>query len=99
MAEFKLPELGEGVESGDIVSVLVNEGDVVKKQQDVIEIETDKAVISVPVDIAGKVLKIHVTRGQTVKPGQVLLSVDGAGPAAPAAAAAKAAAAPAKPAP
>ena len=49
MSDFKLPDLGENIESGDIVSVLVNEGDVINSQQDVIELETDKAVISVPV--------------------------------------------------
>ncbi len=78
MAEFKLPELGENIESADIVSVLVNEGDVVKAQQDVIEIETDKAVIAVPSDVAGKVTKIHVARGQSIKPGQVVMSIDAA---------------------
>ena len=70
MADFKLPELGENIESGDIVSVLVKEGDVIKTQQDVIEIETDKAVIAVPSDIGGKVTKIHVARGQTVNLGK-----------------------------
>ena len=55
MAEFKLPDLGENIESGDVVSVLVNEGDTIKAQQDVIEIETDKAVIAVPSNVAGKV--------------------------------------------
>src|SRR4051812_21809871 len=78
MAEFKLPELGENIASADIVSVLVNEGDVIKAQQDVIEIETDKAVIAVPSDVAGKVTKIHVARGQAVKPGQVILNIDAA---------------------
>jgi pyruvate dehydrogenase E2 component (dihydrolipoamide acetyltransferase) len=78
MADFKLPDLGENIDSGDIVSVLVKEGDSIKAQQDVIEIETDKAVISVPSDVAGKVTKIHVARGQTVKPGQVILSLDAA---------------------
>jgi pyruvate dehydrogenase E2 component (dihydrolipoamide acetyltransferase) len=101
MAEFKLPELGENIESADIVSVLVGEGDVVKAQQDVIEIETDKAVISVPSDVAGKVTKIHVAKGQAVKPGQVILSIDAAaaGSAAPAKSSAGSAkaAAPAKP--
>ncbi|HTQ38072.1 MAG TPA: 2-oxo acid dehydrogenase subunit E2 [Pirellulales bacterium] len=86
MADFKLPDLGENIESGDIVSVLVGEGDVVKAQQDVIEIETDKAVISVPCDAAGKVTKIHVAKGQTVKPGQVILSLEAAAPGAGAAA-------------
>jgi pyruvate dehydrogenase E2 component (dihydrolipoamide acetyltransferase) len=86
MPDFKLPDLGENIESGDIVSVLVGEGDVIKAQQDVIELETDKAVISVPSDAAGKVTKIHVAKGQTVKPGQVILSLEAsaAGAAAPA---------------
>ena len=78
MAEFKLPDLGENIESGDVVSVLVNEGDTIKAQQDVIEIETDKAVIAVPSNVAGKVTKIHVAKGQAVKPGQVILSLEGA---------------------
>lgn len=107
MPDFKLPDLGENIESGDVVSVLVKEGDVIKAQQDVIELETDKAVISVPSDVAGKVTKIHVAKGQAVKPGQVILSLDAAGaaaapaakaPAAPAKAAPAKAAAPAKPA-
>ncbi len=75
MSDFKLPDLGENIESGDVVSVLVKEGDVIKAQQDVIEIETDKAVIAVPSDVGGNVTKIHVAQGQTVKPGQVILSL------------------------
>jgi pyruvate dehydrogenase E2 component (dihydrolipoamide acetyltransferase) len=46
--EFKLPELGENVEKGDVVRVLVNVGDVIKKDQSVLELETDKATIEVP---------------------------------------------------
>ncbi len=94
MTDFKLPDLGENIASGDVVSLLVNEGDVVKPQQDVIEIETDKAVIPVPSSIGGKVAKIHVKPGQTVKVGQVLLSLEEAA----AAATAKPSVAPAKPA-
>ncbi len=78
MADFKLPDLGENIESGDVVSVMVKEGDVVKPQQEVIEIETDKAVVAVPCSVAGKVTKIHVAKGQTVKPGQMILSLDSA---------------------
>ena len=62
MTDFKLPDLGENIDSGDVVSVLVNEGDVDQPQQDVIEIETDKAVIAVPCPTGGKVTKIHVAR-------------------------------------
>ena len=75
MSDFKLPDLGENIESGDVVSLLVSEGDTIQAQQDVIEIETDKAVIAVPSDVGGKVTKIHVARGQAVKPGQVILSL------------------------
>ncbi len=102
MPDFKLPDLGENIESGDVVSVMVSEGDVIKANQDVIEIETDKAVIAVPSDAAGKVAKIHVAKGQTVKPGQVILSLEAAAASAStapkAAAPAAKATAPAKPA-
>ncbi|HEY2148524.1 MAG TPA: biotin/lipoyl-containing protein, partial [Pirellulales bacterium] len=74
--EFKLPDLGENIASGDVVSLLVKEGDVVKPQQDVIEIETDKAVIPVPTSVGGKIVKIHVKPGQTIKVGEVLLSLE-----------------------
>jgi pyruvate dehydrogenase E2 component (dihydrolipoamide acetyltransferase) len=86
MSDFKLPDLGENIESGDVVSVLVKEGDAIQAQQDVIEIETDKAVIAVPSDVGGTVTKIHVARGQSIKPGQVILSLQpaAAGAAAPA---------------
>ncbi|HEY2147596.1 MAG TPA: 2-oxo acid dehydrogenase subunit E2 [Pirellulales bacterium] len=91
--EFKLPDLGENIASGDVVSLLVKEGDVVKPQQDVIEIETDKAVIPVPTSVGGKVVKIHVKPGQTIKVGEVLLSLEEAA----AVATAKPPGAPAKP--
>src|SRR5260370_29592047 len=83
--DFKLPDLGENIVSGDVVSLLVKEGDVVKPQQDVIEVETEKAVIPVPSSIGGKVVKIHVKPGETVKVGQVLLSLEEAAPNKPSA--------------
>ena len=67
--EFKLPDLGENIESGDIVNVLVNEGDTIQANQNVIEIETDKAVVEIPCPHAGHVTKIHVQPGQTVQVG------------------------------
>ncbi|MDZ4817467.1 MAG: 2-oxo acid dehydrogenase subunit E2 [Planctomycetota bacterium] len=100
--EFKLPNLGENIESGDIVNVLVKEGDVIKANQRVVEIETDKAVIEVPSTQAGKVTKVHVKQGETIKIGSTLLTLEAAGadsaakPAAKSAAAAPAKAAPAK---
>src|SRR5438132_9062225 len=94
MTEFKLPDLGENIASGDVVSLLVKEGDIVKPQQDVIEIETEKAVIPVPSSVGGKIARIHVKPGETVKVGQVLLSLEEAA----AGATAKPSAAPTRPA-
>jgi pyruvate dehydrogenase E2 component (dihydrolipoamide acetyltransferase) len=88
--DFKIPNLGENVEKGDVVRVLVNVGDVIKAEQTVLELETDKATIEVPSDVAGTVTAVHVKAGDKAKPGQVVLTVDAAG-----AGGAKAAAAPA----
>ena len=77
--EFKLPNLGENIESGDIVNVLVKEGDEVKANQGVIEIETDKAVIEVPSTQAGRVSKVHVKQGQTIKVGSTVLTLESTG--------------------
>jgi pyruvate dehydrogenase E2 component (dihydrolipoamide acetyltransferase) len=95
--EFKLPNLGENIESGDVVNVLVKEGDSIKANQGVIEIETDKAVIEVPSTQAGRVSKVHVKQGQTIKVGSTVLTLEPTG--APAKSEAKPAAAAAKPAP
>ncbi len=74
--EFKLPELGENIESADVVNVLVKEGDSLKKDQGVVEIETDKATIEVPSPIEGKITKILVKPGDKVKVGQTIIIVD-----------------------
>jgi pyruvate dehydrogenase E2 component (dihydrolipoamide acetyltransferase) len=98
--EFKLPELGENVEKGDVTRVLVAVGDVVKVDQSVVELETDKATIEVPTSVAGKVTAVRVKAGDKVKVGQVVLEIDSNGAGAPAAkTAAPAEAAAAKPAP
>jgi pyruvate dehydrogenase E2 component (dihydrolipoamide acetyltransferase) len=115
MTDFTLPELGEQIEAGDVLRVLVKAGDTITKEQPVLELETDKATIEVPSSVAGTVKEIKVKAGDKVKVGQAILSYDenGAGAATPkpasgeggkAAAAeggkpAEAKAAPAKPAP
>ena len=81
--DVKLPELGDGITSGDVLEVLVAEGADVKKDQGLIEIETDKATVTVPSPAAGKVVKILVAAGQSVPIGGVILQLEGA--AAPAA--------------
>ncbi len=81
--EFRLPELGENIESGDLVKVLVSVGEKISKDQSVIELETDKATIEVPAPVGGTVKEIHVKEGDKVKVGQLILTVeDGAGGAA-----------------
>src|SRR5207249_10142621 len=78
--EMKLPELGENVESGDVLRVLVKAGDRVKKDQAVLELETDKATIEVPSSAEGVIKDIKVKAGDKVKVGQTILVVeDGAG--------------------
>ena len=75
--EFKLPELGENIEKGDVVRVLVSVGDVLKADQPVLELETDKATIEVPATVAGKVIDVKVKAGDKVKVGQVVLVLEG----------------------
>lgn len=76
--EFKIPELGENVDKGDVVRVLVAPGDVIKAEQSVLELETDKATIEVPSSVAGRISEVKVKPGDKVKVGQVVLVIDGA---------------------
>lgn len=74
--EIKLPSLGEGVDSGDVLELLVAEGDVIDKDQGLVEMETDKATVIVPSDHAGKVVSISVSEGDTVEVGQVIMTIE-----------------------
>src|SRR3972149_6673822 len=85
---FVLPALGEGLIEAEIRAILVHEGDVVKEDSPLLEVETDKAQVEIPSPFAGRVEKIHVHPEQTVKVGEPLVSfADGGGAAAPALAA------------
>ena len=74
--EFKLPALGENVAGGDVVSVLVREGDVIAANDCVLEIETDKGVVEIPCPHGGKLTRVLVTKGEAVKVGQPLLTLE-----------------------
>ena len=74
--EFVLPELGEGIEAGDVVQVLVSVGDSITEEQPVLELETDKAVVEVPAPVSGTVKAIHVQAGDKAAVGQLLLTVE-----------------------
>ncbi len=74
--EFKLPELGEGIDEADILKVLVAPGDVIEVDQPLLEIETEKATLDVPSSVAGRVSRIDVAAGDTISPGQLILVVE-----------------------
>jgi len=74
--QFVLPELGEGMEAGDVVQVLVTVGDTITAEQSVLELETDKAVVEVPTPVSGTVKAIHVQAGDKAAVGQLLLTVE-----------------------
>lgn len=78
MIEFKLPELGENIEQGDLVRLMVAPGANITSGQSVMELETDKAVVEVPSSVSGTVQEVHVKEGDKIKVGQVIFTVDGA---------------------
>jgi pyruvate dehydrogenase E2 component (dihydrolipoamide acetyltransferase) len=94
VTEFKVPELGENVAGGDVTRVMVNVGDTIKRDQPVLELETDKATIEVPSSVAGVVKEIKVKKGEKIKVGAVIFTVDEASGNGAGAAAAPAAEAP-----
>jgi pyruvate dehydrogenase E2 component (dihydrolipoamide acetyltransferase) len=75
--EFKVPELGENVEKGDVVRILVKAGDTIAVDQPIFELETDKATIEVPSSIAGTIAEMKIKEGDQVSPGQTVLTVTG----------------------
>jgi pyruvate dehydrogenase E2 component (dihydrolipoamide acetyltransferase) len=83
---FVLPDLGEGLVEAEIIRVLVKEGEVVREDTPLLEVETDKAQVEIPSPMSGRVEKIHVAPHQTVRVGEVLVTFDEAraGPQAPA---------------
>jgi pyruvate dehydrogenase E2 component (dihydrolipoamide acetyltransferase) len=85
LIEFKLPELGENIEQGDLVRLMVAPGAKVNAGQSVMELETDKAVVEVPSSVSGTVQEIRVKEGDKIKVGQVIFTVDGGASAATAA--------------
>ena len=98
--EIKIPDLGDGVESGDVLEVFVSPGDSVDKGQDLVELETDKATVTVPSTASGTVAEILVSEGDTVSVGGIIVKLEGAAAdSAPASAPAAQEPAPAEPAP
>ena len=76
---FALPELGESIEAGDVVQVLVSIGDQISAEQSVLEIETDKAVVEVPSPVSGSITAIHVAPGDKAAVGQLIVTLETGG--------------------
>ncbi len=71
-----LPELGDGIETADVVNLLVSKGDAVEKDSVLFELETEKAVVEFPSPQAGRIAEIHIKKGDTVKVGQLLFTLE-----------------------
>ncbi|HME86926.1 MAG TPA: dihydrolipoamide acetyltransferase family protein [Candidatus Nanoarchaeia archaeon] len=79
MFDFKFPDVGEGITEGEIVKWKVKEGESIKQDQVIVEIETDKAIVEIPIPKAGTVAKLYGKEGDVVKVGSVLITVDESG--------------------
>ena len=75
--QFKFPDIGEGITEGEIVKWQVEEGDEVKEDQTLAEIETDKAVVEIPSPYSGKILKRHFKEKEIIKVGETLVTISG----------------------
>ena len=73
---FKLPDLGEGTVSAEVVNWLVKPGDVLKEDQPLVEMSTDKAVVEIPSPVSGRVLKINGKPGDVIAVGAELATFD-----------------------
>ena len=74
--EFRLPEVGENIETGQVVKILVTVGNTIEAGQSVLELETDKAVVEVDTSVSGTIKEIHVSEGQEINVGQLILTVE-----------------------
>ena len=79
--EFKLPDLGEGLTEAEIVKWLVKVGDPVEEGQNLVQVETDKAVVEIPSPRKGVVLRLGASEGETVRVGRILIVIGDPGEA------------------
>jgi len=76
IVQFRLPDLGEGITEAELVRWLVKVGDTVRQDQEIVEVQTDKAMVELPSPVAGTVLELNITEGQIVPVETVLLTFD-----------------------
>src|SRR5690625_4754984 len=77
--EFKLPDLGEGIFEGEIVKWFIKEGDEIKEDDSLCEVQNDKAVVEIPSPVEGTVKKIYVEEGTVAIVGDTIVSIDAEG--------------------
>src|SRR5207245_4900678 len=80
--EFRLPDIGEGVQEGEVVKWFVKEGDPIRENDPVVEVMTDKVTVQIPSPVTGKVLQLRAKDGEVVKVGASLVVFGEAGAAA-----------------
>src|SRR5712664_553276 len=97
--EFKLPELGENIESGDLVRLMIKPGASITEGEPVMELETDKAVVEVPSSVTGTIGEVRVREGDKLRVGQVIFTVENGSGASGITSATKAEKTPAQPSP
>jgi pyruvate dehydrogenase E2 component (dihydrolipoamide acetyltransferase) len=73
---FKIPDLGENIDSGEVVKLLVKVGDLVEVEKPLLELETGKAVVEVPSDVSGRIAAILVEEGDKVTVGQAIITIE-----------------------
>ena len=73
--EFKFPDVGEGIHEGEIVKWFVKEGDKIKADEPLGEIETDKAIVEMPSAKSGRILKIHIQAGGIIHVGETMVTI------------------------
>ncbi len=76
IVDFRLPHLGDGIEAADVIKIPLKEGEKIEVDQVVVEIETDKATVEVPSDIAGIVKKIYLKEGAKAKVGEAIIAIE-----------------------
>ncbi len=81
--DVRLPRLGEGADSGSVATVFVKEGDLVRKDQPLLELESEKAVATIPSPAAGRILKLYIKEGDQIKVGQLIAGLSDEGAPAP----------------
>jgi 2-oxoisovalerate dehydrogenase E2 component (dihydrolipoyl transacylase) len=84
LAQIKMPQLGESVTEGTVDKWLKHEGDLVKRDEPIVEVVTDKVNAEIPSPFEGKLVKISAAEGEVVKVGAVIAQIEVAGAGTPA---------------